>query len=133
MKYAEIKAIVQRLRNNPTPEERLLWKYLRNRQLLGRKFIRQTAFIYEKNNKGEYFFYIPDFYCREEKLVVELDGKIHDLQKERDMNRDEILNHHGLTVLRIKNEALKDIDQLLDHIMSAFCDIEMRYRNVKKK
>ena len=126
-------AIVQRLRNNPTPEERLLWKYLRNRQLLGRKFIRQTAFIYEKNNKGEYFFYIPDFYCREEKLVVELDGKIHDLQKERDMNRDEILNHHGLTVLRIKNEALKDIDQLLDQIMSAFCDIEMRYRNVKKK
>jgi very-short-patch-repair endonuclease len=132
MKYAEIKAIVLRLRNNPTPEEKLLWKYLRNRQLLGRKFIRQTAIIYEKNNKGEYFFYVPDFYCREEKLVVELDGKIHDFQKESDMDRDEILNHFGLTVLRIKNEELSNIQQVLDRIMSAFCDQEMRYRKVKK-
>jgi very-short-patch-repair endonuclease len=132
MKYAEIKAIVLRLRNNPTPEEKLLWKYLRNRQLLGRKFIRQTAIIYEKNNKGEYFFYVPDFYCREEKLAVELDGKIHDFQKESDMDRDEILNHFGLTVLRIKNEELSNIQQVLDRIMSAFCDQEMRYRKVKK-
>jgi very-short-patch-repair endonuclease len=132
MKYAEIKAIVLRLRNNPTPEEKLLWKYLRNRQLLGRKFIRQTAIIYEKNNKGEYFFYVPDFYCREEKLAVELDGKIHDFQKESDMDRDEILNHFGLTVLRIKNEELSNIQQVLDRIMAAFCDQEMRYRKVKK-
>ncbi len=133
MKYAEIKTIVKRLRNNPTPEESLLWKYLRNRQLLGRKFIRQTAFIYEKNSKGEFFFYIPDFVCREENLVVELDGRIHDLQQERDMKRDEILNQHGLKVLRIKNKEIKDIDQVLERIKSKFCDQEMRYRKVKKK
>ncbi len=35
MKYAAIKAFVQYLRNNMTPEEKILWTKLRNRQLIG--------------------------------------------------------------------------------------------------
>lgn len=134
MKYAEIKEIVQRLRNNMTPEEKILWNKLRNRQLLGRKFMRQTAYIYEKSNKGDYFFFVPDFYCREEKLVIELDGKIHDYQKERDYRRDEILKQHRLKVLRFKSEELySDINEVLERIKAEFSDQEMRFRKVNKK
>jgi len=131
MKYEEMKVIVKRLRNNPTPEEALLWQSLRNRQLLGRKFVRQTAIIYDKNHKGEFFFYVPDFYCREEKLVVELDGKIHDHQQERDLKRDEILRKNGMNILRIKNEDLHHINIVLERIKSMFCDQEMRHRKIK--
>jgi len=132
MKYAAIKAFVQYLRNNMTPEEKILWTKLRNRQLIGRKFVRQTAFIYEKNNKGDYFFFVPDFYCREEKLVIELDGKIHDYHKERDYNRDEIIKQHGLKVLRFKNEEILQVDTILERIKAEFSDQEMRFRKVKK-
>lgn len=134
MKYAEIRKIVQRLRNNMTPEEKILWENIRNRQLLGRKFVRQTAYIYEKSNKGDYFFFVPDFYCREEKLVIELDGKIHNYQKERDYRRDEILKLHGLKVLRFKTEELySDINKVLERIKAEFSDQEMRFRKAKKK
>ena len=133
MKYAEIKAIVQRLRNNLTSEEKILWNKLRNRQLLGRKFVRQTAYIYEKGDKGDYYFFVPDFYCREEKLVIELDGKIHEYQKERDYRRDEILKQNGLKVLRFKNEEIAQIDTILERIKAEFSDQEMRFRNVKEK
>jgi very-short-patch-repair endonuclease len=131
MKYEEIKTIVKKLRNNPTKEEEFLWRSLSNRQLLGRKFIRQSAIIYEKNTHGEYFFYVPDFYCREEKLAVELDGKIHDYQIERDTKRDEILSSQGIRVLRIKNEELNQIQHVLDRIKACFCDRELRYRQIK--
>jgi len=133
MKYAEIKAIVQYLRNNMTNEEKILWSRLRKRQLLGRKFVRQTAFIYEKSNNGNYYFFVPDFYCREEKLVIELDGKIHDFQKEKDYRRDEILKQNGLKVLRFKNEEITQIETILERIKAEFSDQEMRFRKVKEK
>jgi len=55
------------LRNNSTQAETFLWGYLKNSQFEGRKFRRQTSI---KN-------YIVDFYCPQEKLVIELDGDYH--------------------------------------------------------
>jgi very-short-patch-repair endonuclease len=80
MTYPEIKELTRKLKNNPTPLEQILWRYLRKKQLDGRKFLRQHAIIYESVGK-EHFFYVPDFYCEKEKLAIELDGKIH-IQKE---------------------------------------------------
>jgi very-short-patch-repair endonuclease len=131
LKYSEIKSIVHKLRCNLTPSEKILWQNLRERKLLGRKFIHQSAIIYE-NNKDEYFFYVPDFYCREEKLAVELDGKIHKNQIERDQHRDEILNAYGIKVLRFKNEELYDVISVLNRIKAEFCDQEMRYRKTRR-
>jgi very-short-patch-repair endonuclease len=119
MKYPEIKALATKFRNTPTPAEELLWRYLRRKQLKGRKFLRQHPVIYQ-SLVNEFGFYIPDFYCAFEKLVVELDGKIHELRKEKDAFRDSILNHFGLNVLRFKNEELGDIDKVLNIIMLHF-------------
>ena len=119
MRYDKIKELKQKLRNTPTPSEEKLWRHIRKRQLSGRKFLRQYAIVYDSHH-SEYFFYIPDFYCHEEKLAIELDGKIHEFTKARDVNRDEILNGEGITVLRIKNEELEDIDNVLDRIESCF-------------
>ena len=87
MRYYEIKKIASKLRRNQTPSEKLLWSYLRNRQLNGREFNRQHPIIYE-SNKNEHFFFIPDFYCDKEKLIIEVDGEIHMNQIEKDNRRD---------------------------------------------
>lgn len=119
MKYAQIKEITQRLRNNPTPSEEKLWKYLRKKQLDGRRFLRQYAILYDSDG-DEHFFYIPDFYCFKENIAIELDGKIHLYQKERDKNRDEILNDLGITVLRFQNVELENIEKVLKRIKREF-------------
>ena len=62
-------------------------------------------------------FFIPDFYCAEKKLVIELDGKIHDFQKQKDQDREAILRDLGLNILRIKNDEIgSDIIEVLHRI-----------------
>ncbi len=119
MKYEQIKEITRKLRNNPTPEEERLWRFLRKRQLEGRKFLRQHAIIYESDG-NEHFFYVPDFFCYKENLAIELDGKIHLYRKKEDNRRDEILNQLGIKVLRIKNEELTDTEEVLVKIKKEF-------------
>jgi very-short-patch-repair endonuclease len=58
------KPIRQRLRNNATAAERLLWSRLKQSQLLGYKFRRQQGIDR----------YVVDFYCAEQKLAIEIDG-----------------------------------------------------------
>lgn len=114
--WKSITEIARELRKNPNPSEKLLWKHLRKRQLQGYKFLRQKLFIHEQRENKRHF-YIADFYCAELKLVIEVDGKIHDFQKSYDYQRDLILNGLGLKVLRIKNEELVDMDEVLGRIM----------------
>ena len=117
MKYNEIKQISRNLRKNQTDPEAQLWTEVRNRKLNGKKFTRQFPIIFE-SAFGEHFFYVADFYCHEHKLVIELDGPIHENQKERDKNRDSIMAGKGLTVLRIMNNELNDIEHVKDLIRS---------------
>ncbi len=121
MKYEQIKQLTQKLRHETTLSENKLWRHLRKRQLEGRKFLRQHAIIYDSIG-DEHFFYVPDFYCFEENLAIELDGKIHFYTKERDKRRDEILNDLGIKVLRFKNEELEDIEEVLSRIKKEFKD-----------
>jgi very-short-patch-repair endonuclease len=68
----------------------------------------------------EHCFFIADFYCDERKLVIEVDGKIHDFQKEYDQGRTEILKEMGLSVIRFTNdEVSKDISAVLEKIRDA--------------
>lgn len=117
MNQAGVIEIVRVLRQLQTPEEKELWEMLRNRKLKRLKFLRQHPIIYS-HTQGRPQFFVADFYCAEKKLVIELDGKVHDFQKDYDANRDSILNRLGLQVLRIKNEELNDIHSVLKRITS---------------
>lgn len=86
-----------------TEAERIVWELVRNRRLDGKKFLRQHKIIYE-NSFDSFQFFIVDFYCAEEKLILEIDGEIHKSQKEYDSWRTSVLDELGLRVLRIKNE-----------------------------
>ena len=75
--------------------------------------------------------YIVDFYCPEEKLVVELDGAQHLEEKnlEYDKKRDDYLSSLGLYVLRFKNEeVLYGVDNILGSIKGCFATTPSRKR-----
>ncbi|WP_239447430.1 endonuclease domain-containing protein [Parasphingorhabdus marina] len=81
------------LRNQATPAERELWKYLNNRRVAGYKFSRQMPV-------GPYF---ADFLCRELKLIIEIDGYSHDTRQGYDLARTKDLENHGYRVARFSN------------------------------
>jgi very-short-patch-repair endonuclease len=84
------------MRREPTLAEEKLWERLRDRQLLGLKFRRQV----------EIDGYIADFCCRELRLVVEVDGQVHETREQaaHDANRDAYLKTRGYMILRFPNE-----------------------------
>jgi very-short-patch-repair endonuclease len=62
--------------------------------------------------------YIVDFYCHAADLVIEIDGDIHEYQKEYDAERNKVLTGLGLKVLHIPNETvLKSLPQVLKTIL----------------
>jgi hypothetical protein len=77
MKYNDIKKFSRGLRKHQTPCEKRLWERLKNRQVLGFKFLRQHPIMYDRQGNDLNFF-IPDFYCSKARLVIEVDGGIHD-------------------------------------------------------
>lgn len=98
------------LRQQMTPEEKILWQHLRANRLNGLHFRRQQII------DG----FIADFYCHTTRLVIEVDGKIHEQQVEYDAERDKVLSARGLRLLRIKNEEMRhELDKVLMHISTA--------------
>lgn len=75
------------LRREMTLAEKILWEELRANKL-GAHFRRQQII------QG----FIIDFYCHQAALVIEVDGDIHDLQKEEDERREKVLSEMGLRV-----------------------------------
>jgi very-short-patch-repair endonuclease len=101
------------LRTNSTSAEAFLWKYLKNKQLDGRKFRRQFSV-------GPY---IIDFYCTSEMLGIELDGAHHGTEEglHRDEARTVYLERNGIRVIRFENkDVFIDADFVLDHIRNHF-------------
>jgi very-short-patch-repair endonuclease len=84
------------LRKNSVYSEKVMWTLLRNRQLSRYKFRRQ--YVIQP--------YIIDFVCLHKKLVIELDGEYHELQKGYDDKRTRFLESKGYRVIRFTNEQL---------------------------
>jgi very-short-patch-repair endonuclease len=96
------------MRRDPTDAEYKLWFHLKRRSLNGYKFSRQIAI-------GSY---IADFVCREQCLIIELDGEQH-ADNSYDETRTESLNAQGYSVLRFWNhEILHETEAVLDTILA---------------
>jgi very-short-patch-repair endonuclease len=101
----EMRERAKKLRREMTPAEKILWKEIRANRLIGLHFRRQQII----------HGYFADFYCHQHALIVELDGGIHDLQKEYDAEREAYLLALGFRIIRFRNgeitENLKDVLQ----------------------
>lgn len=100
----KIKTAVRDLRRRQTKAEAILWEAVRNRQLNGKKFLRQHPIVFDY--EGQERFLVPDFCCHEAGLIVELDGGIHRKRKEYDAIREEVLKGFGFCVLHFKNKLI---------------------------
>ena len=97
------------LRRNLTKAEAVLWKKLRDRTIFNTKFRRQHPV----------YIFIVDFYCHEYKLVIEVDGEIHndEIASQYDLGRTEVLNKFGLKVIRFtNNQILYSLDSVVETI-----------------
>jgi very-short-patch-repair endonuclease len=88
------------LRKNQTETEEIIWQCLRNRKLLNFKFRRQHP-VHK---------FIADFYCHEAKLIIEIDGGVHEnpANQEYDKNRTDEFKLIGITVIRFTNEEVNN-------------------------
>ena len=104
-----LKSLASQLRNESTQSEIKLWKYLKGKQLDVR-FIRQKPI-------GPY---IVDFYCKELKLAIELDGLSHHFEETmlKDAEKESFLKNTGIHILRFEDkDVMGDIDNVLAEIM----------------
>ena len=91
-----------------TDSEKLIWNYLKA-EIKGLKFRRQHPIR----------IYIADFYCHKIKLIIEIDGEIHNRKdiKERDEQREKDLAQWGYKVYRYSNDRIKlELEKILAEI-----------------
>lgn len=103
------------LRKDATVAEKLFWdKILKHKELVNLKFTRQKPLDR----------FIVDFYCASLHLIIELDGKLHDFQRSKDKERDNLLKQKfGLKIIRYKNE------EILNNTQKVIEDLMRRIRN----
>ncbi len=93
-------------RSDPTVAEKIVWEHLRAKQI-DLKFRRQH--LIDK--------YIVDFVCLDKRLVVEIDGKYHEQNKDQDDIRTSVLESLGYKVIRFTNEeVIANIDSVIASI-----------------
>jgi len=106
----------EELRNRMTPSEEILWKSIHINQWK-LKFRRQHPIAN----------WVVDFYCHPIKLVIEVDGDVHEAEdvKRNDGEREKYLKNLGLTVLRFKNEDIfKNRKSVLERISETIVKLQ---------
>ncbi|MDP2362351.1 MAG: DUF559 domain-containing protein, partial [Ignavibacteria bacterium] len=108
--YDILKEYAKKHRDNPTKAELIIWEFLKSKQLQKFKFRRQHII-------GKY---IADFVCLDKMIVIEIDGKIHQLpdNKESDEIRSQWLESKGFKVIRFTNEQVTiETEKVLNDIL----------------
>ncbi len=97
------------LRKQMTVHEKQLWERLSKNQVCGTRFRRQHPID----------FFIADFYCHEARLVIEIDGELHNFQREYDDGRSAEMEKYFIKVIRFTNvEIENNIESVIQRIES---------------
>jgi len=113
-----IKEAARNLRKNQTEAEKTLWKELRYDKLWFRFLRQKPIYLYTENDWLDRFI-IPDFYCDEKKVIIEVDGSIHNKKEvlELDKHKEELLNKLWIKIIRILNkEVMNNLKKALNTI-----------------
>lgn len=111
--WEKLKPLARQMRHDPTLAEATLWKHLRNRQIREAKFRRQYPIDR----------FIADFCCLEARLIIEVDGPVHDYTPEQDQVRQLYLEAMGFRVIRFLNdEVLGEMAGVLERIAEVLAE-----------
>lgn len=93
---------------------------------MGCKFNRQYPIVFEVDDVKHFF--VADFYCHQLQIVIEIDGGIHEKQKDYDKLRSAIINRLGLNVFRFSNkEVLYEIDVVVEKLEKIIKQLPLTY------
>ncbi|NCO54892.1 MAG: DNA methylase [Bacteroidetes bacterium CG_4_10_14_3_um_filter_31_20] len=116
-----LKKFARENRNNGTKAEIRLWcELLRNKKMLGYGFLRQRPI-------GNY---IADFFCKELKLVIEVDGFTHQFEKviKKDKKKDEYFLEIGISILRFDDEdvmnEIENVSRVIEEWVKCYCAMQ---------
>jgi very-short-patch-repair endonuclease len=108
------------LRKNTTAAEKIVWTYLRRKQILNERFLRQFSIE----------FYVLDFYCPRLRLAIEIDGDSHFINQDAidyDKERQDFVENLGIEFLRFKNEEVfADNDTVMNFITQKVKELQKR-------
>jgi very-short-patch-repair endonuclease len=111
----ELILLARELRSELTKAQEIMWSHMRKQKLDGAIFRRQHPID----------IFIVDFYCHKFKLVIEVDGGVHESPeiRERDVNRTYELENFGLKVIRFTNEeVIYETEKMLKTIKQYLID-----------
>lgn len=114
----------QKLRRESTAAERILWRQLRGKQILGLKFRQQHG----------YGAYVLDFFCPTIRLCIEVDGEVHNSSEAQahDNERTGFLEQQNIKVIRFKNEEIEnDVKNVVYRIKEFIINRDWETRYVK--
>ena len=113
--WAKLKPLARQMRHEPTTAENLLWQRLRGRRVQGAKFRRQYTIDR----------FIVDFYCAGSRLIIEVDGAIHEYTPAEDALRQQFLENLGFHVLRFTNgEVIQSPDAVIERIVEVLLELK---------
>lgn len=122
-----------KMRANPSWLEKIMMSFLDDRGVRY-EFQKILYIMSDKNNVSRY--YIVDFYIPDKNLIVEVDGKFHDDQIEKDDKRTMDIKRHysGIELVRVTYGDFKSpkmLDRLSMYVMSDKAYREMFGNNKK--
>ena len=105
----------ERLRLNMTGAEKLHWEALKENRLK-----------YRFKPQHPIDIFIADFYCHALKLIIEVDGSVHEKQTDYDAARSAELNNNGIIVIRFTNdEVIQSIATVIEKIKQMIQKLEL--------
>jgi len=108
------------VRKNTTASEKIIWTYLRRKQILNERFLRQFSIEY----------YVLDFYCPRLRLAIEIDGDSHFINQDAidyDKERQTYIENLGIEFLRFRNEEVfADNDAVINSISQKVKELQKR-------
>ena len=109
------------MRHNPTRAEAAMWDILRGQ-------IRQKFPDHIFRRQYVQYGYIMDFYCPTLRMGIEVDGYVHDDQKNYDSRRDNRLASHGIHVFRFSNDNVLHNTQAVASDLCQIIEVRSRHR-----
>lgn len=109
------------LRRNMTNAEKLLWQELRSKKILNLTFRRQHPVN----------MFIADYYCHKARLVIEIDGSIHEIEgsREKDKGREEEFEKFGIKTIRFTNDEIYESMARVIEDIKEECNRRLMFRD----
>ena len=110
----------RRLRKKTSSSEKIVWTYLRRKQIMGERFLRQFSVDY----------YVLDFYCPRLRLAIEIDGDSHFINQDAidyDKERQDYIENLDITFLRFTNAQVNQSnDDVINEITNKVKELQNR-------